>query len=94
LPIDVPHISDLGSAIKPDSEVFINIRPEVTIADKRSIVDFSFVNDPFIWLREIKQTLMVNQTLMKFPISGATTVLFQRRAQIGLLQVLQFEQLH
>jgi len=44
LPIDVPHISDLGSAIKPNSEVFINIRPEVTTADKASISNFSPVS--------------------------------------------------
>lgn len=40
LPIDVPHISDFGLAIRPNSEVFINIRPEVTIADKSSIHSF------------------------------------------------------
>ncbi|CAL8117104.1 unnamed protein product [Orchesella dallaii] len=40
LPIDVPHITDFGLAIKPQSEVFVNIRPEVTIADKETIGDF------------------------------------------------------
>lgn len=33
LPIDVPHVMDLGIAIKPNTEVFLGVKPEITLAD-------------------------------------------------------------
>ncbi|ODM96336.1 Pickpocket protein 28 [Orchesella cincta] len=39
LPIDVPHVMDLGIAIKPNTEVFLGIKPEITLADP-DIKDF------------------------------------------------------
>lgn len=33
LSMDVPHVMDLGIAIKPNIEVFMGIKPEITVAD-------------------------------------------------------------
>lgn len=43
LPIDVPKVVDFGIAIKPNSEVFMGIRPEITAVD-RDIFTFSLVS--------------------------------------------------
>ncbi|XP_035705890.1 pickpocket protein 28-like isoform X2 [Folsomia candida] len=34
LPLDVPHVVDFGIAIRPNSEIFMGLRPELTIADQ------------------------------------------------------------
>ncbi len=32
LPLDNPHVVDFGQAVRPNSEIFVGIRPELTIA--------------------------------------------------------------
>ena len=33
LSIDVPHVADFGIAIEPNKEVFVNVKPDITIAE-------------------------------------------------------------
>jgi len=44
LPIDVPKAVDFGIAVRPNSEVFMGIRPEITMADD-DIRNFSLVRN-------------------------------------------------
>jgi hypothetical protein len=42
LSIDVPHVAEFGIAIAPNSEVFVNVKPEITMAEE-TIKDFPLV---------------------------------------------------
>lgn len=42
LPIDNPKVVDFGIAIRPNAEVFMGVKPEITMAD-RDIYNFKLV---------------------------------------------------
>jgi len=42
LNFEIPHVSDFGISIKPQAEVFVNVRPEITMVDQ-SLFKFDLV---------------------------------------------------